>query len=117
MKRGAIYRASDDECLIALVWKTNNAWERIRGLLGRAPLTSRQALLIDPCPSVHTLGMTYPLDLVFLDAHYRVLKLVRKLSPLRWAGCSGARATLELAPGAIDTLSLNNGDMLQWRET
>jgi uncharacterized membrane protein (UPF0127 family) len=75
-----------------------------------------QALLIDPCPSVHTLGMTYSLDLVFLDAHFHVLKLVTRLPPLRWAGCSGARATLELPPGAIDALGLTVGETLQWRE-
>ncbi len=98
------------------MWKTANAWERLRGLLGRPPLIAGQALLIDPCPSVHTLGMAYPLDLVFLDPHYRVLKLVSRLSPLRWSGCPGARATLELSPGALETLALSKGDTLQWRE-
>ena len=111
-----MHRASDGACLIPFAWKTANAWERLRGLLGRPPLAAGQALLIDPCPSVHTLGMTYPLDLVFLDAHYRVLKLVMQLPPLRWAGCPGARATIELPPGALDSLALNQGDTLQWRE-
>lgn len=117
MRRGAIHRASDDACLIPLTWKTANTWERMRGLLGRQALGPGQALLIDPCPSVHTLGMAYPIDLVFLDANYRVLKLVPQLKPSRWAGCAGARATIELAPGAIAALALSLGDVLQWRGT
>ena len=115
MRRGAIHRADSDACLIPLVWKTTNPWERMRGLLGRPPLVAGQALLIDPCPSVHTLGMRYPLDLLFLDAECRAVKLVSSLPPLRWATCSGARATLELAPVALDALNITVGDRLQWR--
>lgn len=84
----------------------------MRGLLGRPPLAPDQGLLIDPCPSVHTLGMRYAIDIVFLDAHYRVLRQVSNLVPLRWAGCTGARATLEMAPG---TLSLAVGERIEWR--
>ena len=125
MRRGAIYLAGNEACAIPLVppvpivptvWKTSNAWERLRGLLGRPMLGAGQALLIDPCPSVHTLGMAYSLDLVFLDARYRVLKVVEKLPPSRWASAAGARATLELAPGTLDAVMLKVGDRLQWRE-
>lgn len=117
MRVGAIYRAGSDTCLVPLAWKTANAWERLRGLLARPPLTAGQALLIDPCPSVHTLGMRYALDLVFLGPDFHVLKQVSRLRPLRWAGCPGARATLELAPGTLATLGLNTGDPLQWRKS
>ena len=115
MISGAIYRAGSDTCLIAQVSKTSNAWERMRGLLRRPPLIAGQGLLIDPCPSVHTLGMGYALDIVFLDANYRVLRRMENLAPLRWAACANARATLELAPGALSALNLNVGDLIEWR--
>lgn len=115
MRHGAIYRAASDTCLIAKVSKTANTWERMRGLLGRPPLLPEQGLLIEPCPSVHTLGMRYPIDIVFLDANYRVLRQVAQLKPLRWAACAGARATLELAPGSLSTLNLTVGERLEWR--
>ncbi len=116
MIHGAIYRAGSDTCLIPKVCKTANAWERMRGLLGRPPLAPGQGLLIDPCPSVHTLGMCYAIDIVFLDAQYQVLRQLPNLVPLRWAGCTGARATLEMAPGTLAALGLSIGDSLQWRE-
>lgn len=113
MKHGALFR--DGTCILPQVARTTNAWDRLRGLLGRPRLQAGEALLIDPCPSVHTIGMGYPLDLVFLDADFRLLKQVSELKPLRWAGCSNARATVELAPGSLKTLSLNPGDRLEWR--
>lgn len=115
MRQGALYRAGSPQCLVPHVSLTTNAWDRLRGLLGRPPLQTGQALLIEPCPSVHTFGMGYPLDLVFLDANYTVLKTVERLAPRRWAGCSGARATLELAPGSLATLHLAIGERLEWR--
>lgn len=113
MKRGALYR--DGTCLVPHVAYTTNAWERLRGLLGRPRLQPGEALLIDPCPSVHTIGMTYPLDLLFLDADFRLLKQVGHLRPLSWSACRDARATVELAPGSLQALSLKAGDRLEWR--
>jgi uncharacterized membrane protein (UPF0127 family) len=113
MKRGALFRGS--ECLVGEAWKTTNAWDRMRGLLGRPELQGRQGLLIEPCAAVHTIGMRYSLDLVFLDRQLRVKKTVRKLRPWRWAACPGAHFTLELAPGALDAAALNVGDALEWR--
>ncbi|MCF8173936.1 MAG: DUF192 domain-containing protein [Burkholderiaceae bacterium] len=115
MKTGALYRAGSSDCLVPEARCTTNVWERMRGLLGRPALTAGQGFLIDPCPSVHTVGMGYPLDLAFLDRQWRVLRLVRHLPPLRWAGCATARATLELPPGALDAAGIAAGDVLEWR--
>ncbi len=117
MKRGAIYRAGSGECLVPAATRTTNAWERMRGLLGRPPLATGEGLLIDRCPSVHTVGMRYAIDLAFLDRGWRVLGMVHALGPLRFAGRTGARATLELPPGALDKAGIATGDVLEWRET
>lgn len=116
MKRGALYRTGSGDCLVPEARCTTNSWERLRGLLGRPPLGAGQGLLIDPCPSVHTIGMRYALDLAFLDPQWRVLSLVRELPPLRFAGCAKARATLELPPGALAAAGIAAGDVLEWRE-
>ena len=116
MKRGALFRAGSNDCLVPEASLTASTWERMRGLLGRPPLRNGQGLLIDPCPSVHTFGMRYSLDLAFLDSRWRVLKLVRELPPLRWAGCAKARATLELPPGALAAAGIAAGDVLEWRD-
>lgn len=113
MKPGAIYLG--EQCIVPRVWNAVTLWERTRGLLGRPQLQTGEGMLIGDCRLVHTVGMSYALDLVFLDRHGRVRKLVRKLSPLRMAGSLPACTTLELAPGALDGMALRVGDTLKWK--
>lgn len=105
-----------NRCLIDHAPKTTNPIDRMRGLLFRPKLAENEALLIIPCSAVHTIGMGYPLDLVFMDKFGTVLKLVRALAPWRMAACWAAAMTLELRPGEIDRLGLARGMPLQWRE-
>ena len=82
------------------VWVANGMLSRLRGLLGRPPLKAHQAMLLRRCNLVHTFGMRYPLDLVFMRRDGRVLKVVNALSPSRICGHWRAHCVLELAPGA-----------------
>jgi uncharacterized membrane protein (UPF0127 family) len=68
-------------------------------LLGLAVLRRERAgpgLLIPGCRCVHTFGMRFPLDLVFLAAGGRVVEHHRRVSPGRVVRCPGAMAVLEL---------------------
>jgi uncharacterized membrane protein (UPF0127 family) len=68
-------------------------------LLGLALLSrdrARTGLLIPRCRSVHTFGMRFPLDLLFIDGDQRVIELRRAVPPGRFIRCSGAMAVLEL---------------------
>jgi uncharacterized membrane protein (UPF0127 family) len=56
------------------------------------------ALLIARCRSVHTFGMRFALDLVWLDATGAVLR-VDRVGPRRVAGCRSARSVLETRAG------------------
>jgi uncharacterized protein len=71
-------------------------------LLGLAHLDVEVAgpgLLIPRCSSVHTVGMRFPLDLVFLDRDGRPCSIRREITPRRFAWDRRARSVLELAPG------------------
>ena len=46
MIQGRLCRVDNDSCLIPTVYKTSSLYERLRGLLGRAPLKIDEALLI-----------------------------------------------------------------------
>lgn len=114
MKLGALY--AGESCLLPRVWKAVGTWDRMRGLLGRAPLQAGEGLWLEPCASVHTFGMGYPLDLAFIDGRGCVNKLVHGLSPMRLAGIIGARATLETGSGQLAACGLKVGDRIVWRE-
>jgi uncharacterized membrane protein (UPF0127 family) len=73
---------------------------RLRGLLGhRTP--PEHALLLDPCRSVHTFGMRFPLDLHWLDADGVPVRTDRAVVPWRVRVCRGARAVVEVPTGAL----------------
>jgi uncharacterized membrane protein (UPF0127 family) len=68
-------------------------------LLGLALLPRERAgtgLLIPRCASVHTFGMRFALDVVFLDMALRPLAVHRAVPPRRLLLCRGARAVLEI---------------------
>ena len=107
----------DGAAIVPRVRRTGWFWERMRGLLGTNPLADGEGLLITPCAAVHTVGMRYPLDLVFLDAQGRVVRTVANVPPGRLAVSGGvhARATLEVRAGWLDLLALE-GRELRWME-
>lgn len=111
---GAIRRVDDGHCVVPQAMRTGTMLERMRGLLARPPLEPGHGLLIDPCSAVHTVGMRYPLDLVFLSAAGRIMKLVRKLRPWRMVACPGARMVLELPADGIAAAGLAEGQVLVW---
>lgn len=89
--------------------------DRLRGLLGRETITRRHGLWICPCRAVHTVGMRASIDLVFVDAHGRVLRVDAALAPGRMRFCRAARGALELAAGAAGRLGLDRpGACLVW---
>jgi uncharacterized protein len=53
-------------------------------------------LLIPRCRSVHTFGMRFPIDVVFLDGDGCVLRVVERVPPRRIVSCRGARAVVEV---------------------
>lgn len=116
MKRGALVR-EDGSIAVPLAWRADRAWTRLRGLLLRKPLRrdGAEALLITPCGSVHTLGMRYPLDLVFLDRDSRVCGWKTDLAPWRMAACRRAKTTVELHAGALAGLRPRLGELWQWQ--
>lgn len=68
--------------------------ERLLGLALRARPPDH-ALLLPRCRSIHTFGMRFPLDLVWLDAHGRVVRVDRGVPPGRVRCCRRAAAVVE----------------------
>lgn len=116
MIRGYVREKGGLTHLIKEVRKTTNMLERARGLLFRRKLQPHQALWIEPCPSVHTIGMLYPIDVVFLDKEGTVLKVVAELAPLRMALCKNAHVSLELIAGEASRLGIKPGMKLVWNQ-
>jgi len=85
--------------------------ERTRGLLGTARIPRGGGLWIVPCRSIHSFGMRYEFDALFLDRNGKVVGTHsrfrrNRISRIFWK----ARGVLELPAGTIDRTSTAVGD-------
>jgi uncharacterized protein len=86
---------------------------RMVGLLGRRSMEAGTGLLIMPSQAVHTIGMHFPIDLVFVDKRFRVIHVQRSLVPYRLSGLHWrASCVLELPTGTIAETRTSIGDEL-----
>jgi len=86
-------------------------FRRSKGLLGTGKLPRGGGLWIVPCRSIHSFGMRYEFDALFLDrdgtvvgAHPRFRR--NRISRIFWR----ARGVLELPAGTIDRTATRVGD-------
>ena len=99
--------------LAASVHLADTFWPRLKGLLGTAALPEGEGLWLCPCNCVHTCGMRYAIDVLFVDSDGRILKLVQALAPWRSACCWRAAAVLELPAGTGLRQDLKVGQQLR----
>jgi uncharacterized membrane protein (UPF0127 family) len=78
---------------------------RALGLAGLRAPPAGVALVLAPCRCVHTLGMRWPLDLVWLAAGGAVVRVDRDVGPRRVRACRRARAVVEVPAGAGDAVA------------
>lgn len=97
-----------------VVWA--HGWlERLKGLLGTQTLDEQSGMWLKPCRSIHTLGMNYAIDVVFLDRQNKICQLSSQVRPYR--ACTAplrTQSALELPAGRIQHLSLQLDDLLQF---
>ena len=88
---------------------------RLRGLHGLLPLGPTDALIIRPCCAIQTFRMPCAIDVAFLDAAGRVLR-VDTVPPGQVRVCLRARVVVEMAAGTAARLSLGSGQVLSSSE-
>ena len=91
----------------------DTASARNRGLLSRVGLAPGEGLWIVPCEGVHTIGMKFPIDVVFLNKKRKVLKIRREMKKWRMAMCLRGHSVLELPAGTCDGAKTAVGDQLE----
>lgn len=87
--------------------------KRSKGLLGRKGLAPGEALWIVPCEAVHTFGMQFSLDLVYLDRKHRIKKIKKNVPPWRISACLTAHSVVELPAGSILDADAQPGDVVE----
>ena len=100
-----------DDLLIA-----DTHWTRLRGLIGAnaAEFAKGQGLWIVPCRGVHTMGMGFPIDVIYLNAENTAVHLESNLLPWRFAPVRwNAKTVLEVPARTIRTTGTAIGDTVE----
>ncbi len=87
---------------------------RWKGLLGAKGLSAGEGIWICPCNSIHSFGMRFEFDVLFLDGGHRVAGLYKhfhrnRVSRIFWK----ARGVLELPAGTIERTGTEVGDEVE----
>lgn len=68
-------------------------------------------MIIVPCSGIHTFFMQFAIDVVFVKADGRIIKIARELGAWRLTGALGAFGAVELPAGAAARTAV--GDQLR----
>lgn len=102
------------ECFLCLgVTPADTTFSRLKGLIGKLKLKLDEGLWVVPSQGVHTFGVLFPLDLIYLDEQHKVLHAIEhfprfRIAPLRIQ----ASSVLELPTHTIYSSQTQPGDQL-----
>lgn len=90
-----------------------NPFTKMKGLLGRRMMGEEEALLFFQASSIHTFGMKFAIDIVFLNRQFEIVRIVEALPAGKMAYCS-SYVTIELPAYRTKQKLLSNGNTLRW---
>ena len=111
-----VYNQTRDTFVATEVTVANTYLRRLIGLLGKTKRWARagRGLWIIPSHGVHTVGMLFPIDLIFLDQSKRVVHIEEHVKPFRISKISmKAVSVLELPAHTVFRTGTCVGDRLE----
>jgi uncharacterized protein len=108
-----VYNRTRESFLSLRVAVADTTFLRLKGMIGRLKPPVNEGLWVVPSRGIHTLGVFFPLDLVYLNDGHRVIHVVEsfptfRIAPLR----RQAASVLELPTHTIYSSQTQLGDQL-----
>ncbi|MCX6590258.1 MAG: DUF192 domain-containing protein [Acidobacteria bacterium] len=94
----------------------NTSRLRRTGLLQHERLEPGDGLWIVPCEAVHTFGMKFEIDVLFLNKKKQVLKIRHSMPRRRMSLLLWAHSVLELPAGTAAQTGTMRGDQLEFEK-
>ena len=102
------------EVVVESLQLADNPFKRLRGLLFTKELKKGHGLWLIPCNGIHMFGMGYAIDVLYLDKHNRVVKMIKQLLPNRLGPIvMQAKSIIEIPAGHLDQIDLSLNDELE----
>jgi len=91
-------------------------FKRLKGLMFRTHMQSETAMLLAPCPQIHTCFMRFAIDVLFLDKQGKVVHVIENMKPWRLSPIvRHASQTLEMPSGTLQG-RVKTGDQIIFKE-
>ena len=114
MRRLRVHNPSRETTLADRAQIADTSRTRKTGLLKHNGWNRGEGLWITPCEGVHTVGMKFPIDVLFLDKRRKVVKIRAAMPRWRMAACLWAHSVLELPSGTAAATNTAAGDQLEF---
>jgi len=109
----SVYNTTRETFLSLGVEAADTALARLKGLIGRLKLAGDDGLWVVPSRGIHTIGVPFPLDLIYLDSESRVIHILESFSPFRIAPLiAQAASVLQLPTHTIFSSHTQVGDQM-----
>ncbi len=90
-------------------------WLRLRGLLGADSLQQGAGLILVGEKSIHMFFMKFPIDVLYVDKNYQVIRADIDMKPYRIGSyVANSAYILEMAVGVIADTATQVGDQLEF---
>jgi uncharacterized membrane protein (UPF0127 family) len=108
-----VYNKTRESFLSLGLAAADTTMARLKGLIGKLTLGLDEGLWIVPSRGIHTVGVLFPLDLVYLDESYKVIHVVESFPTFRISPIiAQAASVLELPTHTIYSSQTQPGDQL-----
>jgi hypothetical protein len=109
----SIYKEKSKEILTDKVIVASSFSKKLFGLITGPELDDNTCFLIENCSSIHTVGMKYSLDIIFLNEHGNIIRIFEKMPPFRFTPfIKNAKKVVELYPGSVSFKKITCKDLL-----
>ncbi len=86
--------------------------DRMFGLLRHARLAQGAGIWLAPCKAIHTVGMRFPIDVVFVSRSGTILRIDPAVPPYRFRLCWRAGSVIETSAGWACAIGLKPGEFI-----
>jgi len=98
------------------VVKADTFFKRLKGLMLKKSLECGEGLLLSPCKSIHTFGMRFGIDVIYISKAGEIVKMKENILPGKIEPIVlKASYVLELPAGTIKKSGIELGDILYWQ--
>lgn len=108
-----VYNQTRESFLSLGVAAADTTIARLKGLIGKLTMGLDEGLWVVPSRGIHTVGVLFPLDLIYLDESYKVIHAVESFPSFRISPIiAQAASVLELPTHTIYSSQTQPGDQL-----